>query len=233
MKKQWMIRLSAVALALLTTACEIGGGGGTTTSSDTGSIPYSGADTGIIPDSGQTSCYYDYTIEDFDGDGIDDFYNPVKTYCVSEIAAWQPYGQDGNHPINPMSYTDNGDGTVLDNITGLTWQQCALGESGAGCTLGSIGSYSWSEANAVCAGSTLAGGGWRLPTVTELMRIVDYEESFGTIDYTAFPGGTVSPYWTSTPHAVYSSWAWYVGFSQGVVGVDDKVDYHYARCVRG
>lgn len=196
-----------------------------TSGTDNSIADSSGGDTGPVPDSGQTSCYYDYI-----NDGI---YIPYQSYCVDEYAAWKPYGQDGNYPINAMSYTDNGDGTVLDNITGLTWQKCAVGESGSDCTLGSIGSYSWSGAITACANSTLDGGGWRLPNVTELMRIVNYEESFGTIDQTAFPGGTVSVYWTSTPHAQYSNWAWYVSFSEGAVIVDDKVDPHYVRCVRG
>lgn len=234
MKIQWIKRTIAIAMTLSLAACELGGGdSGGYTFTPSPYIP-SGAGTGIIPDSGQTSCYYDYTIIDINGDGLDDVYDPSQSYCLNDkYAAWQPYGQDGDHLINAMSYTDNGDGTVLDNITGLVWQKCAVGESGSDCTLGSIASYTWSGAISACAGSSLAGGGWRLPTVTELMYIVDYEESFGTIDHTAFPGGTVSPYWTSTPHAVYSSWAWYVSFSEGSVMVDDKIDPHYVRCVRG
>ena len=33
------------------------------------------------------------------------------------------YGQNANHPGNTPSYTDNGDGTVTDNITGLMWEK--------------------------------------------------------------------------------------------------------------
>ena len=32
------------------------------------------------------------------------------------------YGQDANYQNNMPSYTDNGDGTVTDNVTGLMWQ---------------------------------------------------------------------------------------------------------------
>lgn len=246
MNKQWIIRLAAVVITLLMTACELGGGV-TTTNTDSTYTNNSGttyttsespsdsvAGTGIIPDSGQTSCYYDITIEDFNGDGIDDYYDPSQIYCVDQYAAWQPFGQDGNYTstYNAMSYTDNGDGTVLDNITGLTWQKCAMGETGSDCSGGTIGSYSWSSALTACTNSTLAGGGWRLPNVTELMGIVDYEQSMGTIDNTSFPGGTVSPYWTSTPHATYSTWAWYISFSQGQIMTNDKTSYYYVRCVR-
>ena len=37
------------------------------------------------------------------------------------------YGQDAQYRVNPPSYTDNGDGTVTDNVTGLMWQK-AMGE---------------------------------------------------------------------------------------------------------
>ena len=33
------------------------------------------------------------------------------------------YGQNSNHPGNLRSYTNNGNGTVTDNLTGLMWQQ--------------------------------------------------------------------------------------------------------------
>jgi len=32
------------------------------------------------------------------------------------------YGQNANHPGTTPSYTDNGDGTITDNVTGLMWQ---------------------------------------------------------------------------------------------------------------
>lgn len=33
------------------------------------------------------------------------------------------YGQNSNYPGNVPSYTDNGDGTVTDNVTGLMWSK--------------------------------------------------------------------------------------------------------------
>ncbi|PKP01362.1 MAG: hypothetical protein CVU11_15500, partial [Bacteroidetes bacterium HGW-Bacteroidetes-6] len=33
------------------------------------------------------------------------------------------YGQDASYSGNQPSYTDNGDGTITDNITGLMWQK--------------------------------------------------------------------------------------------------------------
>lgn len=197
------------------TAC--GGGGG---ASDGGTTA-----TGLIPDSGQTLCYYDIT--------YDNFYNPSSSTCLSPGSAWQPDGQDAFYSINLPSYTDNGDGTIDDNVTGLSWQKCTLGESGTDCNTGSASSLIWSDALSQCASLNLAGTGWRLPTVYELTQLVDYGESLTTINSTVFPGTNPAPYWTSTVHATQSSWAWYVSFSQGTTGVNNQSQTYKVRCVRG
>jgi hypothetical protein len=56
-----------------------------------------------LPDSGQTKCYQ--TIDPY-----------AEIPCTGT-------GQDGAYNINPMSYTDNDNGTVTDNNTGLMWQK--------------------------------------------------------------------------------------------------------------
>ena len=33
------------------------------------------------------------------------------------------FGEDCDYTINPPSFTDNKDGTVTDNVTGLVWQK--------------------------------------------------------------------------------------------------------------
>jgi len=64
---------------------------------------------------------------------------------------------------NLESYTDNGDGTVTDNVTGLMWQQVV-----------STTTYNWAQALAYCPKLTLAGhSDWRLPSRIELVSIVD------------------------------------------------------------
>ncbi len=56
-----------------------------------------------LPDTGQTKCY-----------------RGVSPYAEIPCAGT---GQDGAYNINPMSFTDNGNGTVTDNNTGLMWQK--------------------------------------------------------------------------------------------------------------
>ncbi|MBD3329010.1 DUF1566 domain-containing protein [Candidatus Dojkabacteria bacterium] len=73
------------------------------------------------------------------------------------------YGQDAQYSENTPSYTDNGNGTITDNVTGLMWQQDP-GEK-----------VYYSEA--VSGADSLNLGGhtdWRLPTIKELYSLMDF-----------------------------------------------------------
>ncbi len=83
------------------------------------------------------------------------------------------YGQDAQTAGTPASYTDNGDGTVTDNVTGLMWQQTP-----------STSRYTITEALANAA--TLKLGGytdWRLPTIKELLSIAQFSGSLPNKKY--------------------------------------------------
>jgi len=59
------------------------------------------------------------------------------------------------------SGSSGGAGTWTDSKSGLTWQVTPTG-----------GTMNWSKAKAHCAGLTLAGGGWHLPTIGELRTLL-------------------------------------------------------------
>jgi hypothetical protein len=147
------------------------------------------------------------------------------------------FGEDSDYTINPPSYTDNHDGTVTDNITGLMWQQ---GNADGGAT------YNWYQATGVydatsnpstqnvCKAQTTGGhSDWRLPTQKELMGIVDYGRFNPSIDTTKFTGTIATEYWSSTTYAGISSYAWIVVFNFGYVNANTKSDGNYVRCVCG
>jgi hypothetical protein len=73
------------------------------------------------------------------------------------------YGQDAQHPGRAPSYRDNGDGTISDLVTGLTWVQ-ARGEK-----------MSWDDA-LVGAKACRVGGhdDWRMPTIKELYSLIQF-----------------------------------------------------------
>ncbi|MBN1857697.1 DUF1566 domain-containing protein, partial [Candidatus Bipolaricaulota bacterium] len=73
------------------------------------------------------------------------------------------FGQDAQINGNQPSYVDNGDGTVMDLVTGLMWQQ------------GYGGKMSQGEAAAGASSFNLAGyTDWRLPTIKELYSLIDF-----------------------------------------------------------
>ncbi len=114
-------------------------------------------------------------------------------------------------------------GTVTDTATKLVWQQAV-----------DPGTYTWAGAKSYCAGLSLAGGGWRVPSMKELMTLVDF--SVGppgpTIDAAAFPNTPADYFWSSSPLAGQSSYAWLVFFSIGGTGYNGVTYTLRVRCVR-
>jgi hypothetical protein len=126
-------------------------------------------------------------------------------------------GQDGDTlagvPWPDPRFTDNGDGTVTDNLTGLIWLQ------DANC----FGNRSWaaalldvqSVADGVCGltdGS--ASCDWRLPNAREIFSLVDYSRYEPALPdshpFTNLPGPSdITSFWSSSTWAAIPSWAWY------------------------
>jgi hypothetical protein len=161
-----------------------------------------------VPDTGQTKCYS----------------NTIEIPCPQSGEPF--YGQDANYSINPPSYTDLGNGVVQDNVTGLMWQQATA-----------PGNYTWQQAIDYSNNLNLGGyNDWRLPTVKELLSIVDYSRSNPAIDTTYFPDTQAFRnyfYWSST--TPQSGGANAVHFSTGEVHAYyfDNFFGCYVRAVRG
>lgn len=133
------------------------------------------------------------------------------------------FGEDHDYTINPPSYTDNGNGTITDNVTTLVWQKQDDGVAKA-----------WADAITYCDNLTLGGQtDWRLPVRIELVSIIDYGRSRPAINTTYFPNTTFTYYWSSTTNAGFTTGAWSVHFSEGSSDYWNKTDTYYARCVRG
>jgi hypothetical protein len=152
-------------------------------------------------------------------------YQPPSEYIY---ARWpMPNPASAGLP-NPASYTDNGDGTVTDNVTKLVWQKAVTSSQ----------AYSWCNAINYCATLTLAGRTWRLPTRIELLSLVDFTRTGPAINTTSFPGVPGGKYhWTSSPWVVSQiatkpQYSWIVNFSEGLTSnAGDRTAAEYARCV--
>jgi len=174
---------------------------------------------------------------------IKKMFAPVaRTGQTDSYAVWDDGDlQKGVAWPNPR-FTDNGNGTVTDNLTGLVWMQ------NASCG----GTRTWSLAVAFCALLSDQGscglddgsnpGDWRLPNLKELQSLIYYRclnpavpNTAGTGQWTAGdPFNSVQPsaYWSSSTYAGGMSTKWDVSFASGVVYANDQDDSYHAWCVR-
>jgi len=117
-------------------------------------------------------------------------------------------------------FIDNKDGTVTGTKTGLMWQKDTAPNS-----------YTWREAKTYCKELELAGyNDWRLPTIQELIMIVNYSR-FNPASDPIFDTMS-SYYWSSTTYASYPCNAWYVSFYDGSMYYGNKSRDGYVRAVR-
>jgi hypothetical protein len=168
---------------------------------------------------------------------------PVATAACN---AWEIYFSAGDSSFDPTSGVGNsircvrtatapahllvpparyaiGSGTVTDLQTGLVWQQPVA-----------AGPLAQSAAASACAALGDGGpGSWRLPTVKELLTLVDVTRPTPpTIDPTAFPGAPAAQAWSSTPVAGQSGPIWAVQFDVGFALQVDASTALAVRCVR-
>lgn len=160
---------------------------------------FAGAAVGL-PKTGQTECYHE---------------NGLLVPCQST-------GQDGElqkGTVWPIPrFSENGDGTVTDSLTGLVWLK------NANC----FGLKTWNAALISANGLTTGicgltdgslGGQWRVPSIIELESIIDESSSNPALPLGhPFISVQNSFYWSSTTNANYTDFAWNVDLSLGYVG---------------
>lgn len=113
--------------------------------------------------------------------------------------------------------------TFIDMKNGLMWQDDGVTANAK---------MTWEEATEYCSGLKLAGyDDWRLPTVKELLTLVDYaREDPAAIRQIRYVRS--EDYWTSVTDVSDRSDAWLVFFESGMVDNYDKTHRRHLRCVR-
>jgi hypothetical protein len=167
-----------------------------------------------IPDTGQISCFDNYSQIDCPEPG-DDF-----------------YGQDSQYIINPPSYTkldttgkplpDNATSWMMiqDNITGLIWEY----QTDDNSIHDKNKTYVWNDAQAIFIKSLNENnfGGmnrWRLPSILELVSIKNLYYDSPVID--PIFNSTSSFYWSSVS-ASNTDGIWGVNFLNGIVNYSSE-----------
>lgn len=149
----------------------------------------------------------------------------------------QSQGQTVNPNIindSPDSrYIIGSDSTVTDTVTGLMWQQCSQGLTGSSCAVGSASTYTWQQALELNGSSFAGHSDWRLPNIEELRSLVAYNSDTPAINPVAFPNTVSFIYWSSSPYAASSSYAWVVYFNDGSVSYLLRNSSLWVRLVRG
>ena len=130
-------------------------------------------------------------------------------------------------------FVTNGD-VILDNITGLRWQDNTDTEEKE---------LSWQAAIEYCESLSLCGkDNWRLPNINELKSIIDYTRGNPAIapEFTHVGFGFLSrEYWSSTGLTSDENRAWSIGFIHGMTNTYSKIPIsgddtkNFVRCVQG
>ena len=154
----------------------------------------------------------------------------IETTAPIELTQDQDQTQESIVTRSPNTFIDNKNGTVTFKTSGLTWQQCAVGQNWTGTTCnGNAKKMNWGEAMKLT--SNFAGyNDWHLPTKDELMTLVECSDdqynqdgscknynltNKPTINKMAFPNTTSSVFWASSSFVNLSYYAWGVYFSSG------------------
>ncbi|MCI5179142.1 MAG: DUF1566 domain-containing protein [Candidatus Electrothrix sp. AW3_4] len=159
------------------------------------------------------------------------------------------YEQACSKGLRYGQYLDHCNGTITDTETGLMWKRCSEGLSGVNCEEGEAKKYKWNDAVQRFKNIQYAGySDWRLPTIDELKTLVycsngvkdtkngkcNDSSKKPTINQQAFPNTLSYPYWSGSPDALLSDYAWGVNFHNGFSSFDNRYGDSYAvRLVRG
>jgi len=172
-----------------------------------------------VPKTGQTGCWDDEARSiDCRNTGQDGEYQfgVLPAVLPSSDNPYTVHGWKG------VRFTDNKDGTVTDNLTGLIWLK------NANC----FGWRTWSQALSDC--NNLASGScgltdgssvgeWRLPNINELHSLVDPTQMIPALPQGyPFTSVQIFYYWTSTTNITKNWEAWIMTFIGDDVGPSSK-----------
>lgn len=196
----------------------------------------------------QASDYASCLAEKLQGITHDAAVKAITEACQAQypnIAAANPARAASTAALIDSRYRDNGNGTITDTKTNLTWMRCSLGQQWTGSTCaGTAMKLPLNEALRISLNYSYAGhADWRVPTLEELDTLVQcpagrmpsFRASGGNvsnngnchgneynrpkINTNSFPNTPSYGFWSSSTFAERPDSSWYIGFSSGSFGV--------------
>lgn len=138
---------------------------------------------------------------------------PIHVRCVRGKSVWEA-GPD---------LQDNGNGTLIDEITGLTWQQQPT-----------LDLLDWAAAREYCERLVLAGhDDWRMPTIRELRSLSDDRLAEPSFSPRLLPEAAAADWWSGTIQANRPERAWYLDSRTGLVTYRERTESLRVLAVRG
>lgn len=129
-----------------------------------------------------------------------------------------------NRVVNPsIRFRDNGDGTITDIISGLTWQKFL-----------NLTATTWENALNYSEDLILAGrSDWRLPNIKELQSLNNELLKNPSLDTNYFKNVSIANYWSSTTLMGQTTKTWYMNLLYGLITYENKTNLQNVICVRG
>lgn len=165
----------------------------------------------------------------------------MGNFHVTGIARIRKTGQTTSYHANddgalqkgvapPASrFTDHGNGTITDNLTGLMWEQSP-----------SATTFTWANALSVripAINSANLGGhsDWRLPNRKELLTLLNIESTNNStwLISQGFAGIVNNYYWSSSTLKVNTTQAWALYMQSRILSFTLKTNTFYVMAVRG
>ncbi len=172
---------------------------------------------------------------------------PVRRLSTPPAQVWQTgqkvsyaAGDDGDlergaHWPEPR-FSNNGDGTVKDNLTGLIWLLDAncFGTKTWQEALDAVSGLNSNPSNYTCSGYTGTYGDWRLPNRKELQTLADFSQDHPSLplEHPFVNLGSDPYYWSSSTHPTDHNWATILYVRTGKLDDNIKSTHYYVWPVR-
>ncbi len=119
-------------------------------------------------------------------------------------------------------FTDNGNGTITDNLTNLVWQKEP-----------NTNAITWENALLYANNLILENDSdWRMPNIKEIQSLNDEGFVNPSVNTSIFSNIGVKKYWSSTSQQNQVANAWYWNTQFGITTYDPKINNNYIICVR-